>query len=278
MISMAEIVEKIEYLPMFDETAQKALIAIQKEDYSISELTEVIKYDPALTANILKVANSAYYAHSKKINNISTAINYLGKEQLFSIIAVSASKKYFLEMIEGYEENNGELWEHNLAVAMISKELKTLEPIVDENDLFIAALLHDIGKVILGSYVKRKRGIVINLIETGNDFISVEKKVFGFTHPKIGAAILKRWNFSKDVVHAVKYHHDQDHWNRPITRVVALSDYFSQLIGKMSQKDALAYKGYDKLLLRYKINSQQLEKLLSDTLEKINFAMSVYKN
>jgi len=277
MINIDDILKKIDFLVPFSSVAQKALLIIAKNDFTVKDLIETIKYEPALTANIIKTANSSLFAHSKPINNITTAINYLGRNQLFSIITVSSSKHYFDNQLKGYEERQGELWEHNLSVAMISRELKHFEPDVDENLLFTGALLHDIGKLVLSNYTFQELGKLYALIEKEDvDFIEAENKVFGITHPELGARILEKWKFSEDIVHAVRFHHDPENWNKAMTRLVALADYIALVIGKVSQKDALAYKGYEFLLEHYKIKSRELDLIISSAVDRINLLLSTF--
>lgn len=270
MTDMKKIVDKINYLPAFSRSAMKAIKILQKKDFSINELIQVLKYDPSLTANIIKTANSAYYAHSKEIRNITTAINYLGREHLLPVIAVSASKKYFLEKLDGYEEHQGEQWEHNLAVAVISNEINYLEPSVNPGALFTIALLHDIGKVVVSFFLTGRLNKLKELVEDDKvDFITAEEEILGLTHPQIGAAILKKWKFPEDFIEVVRFHHSPEKWNKPLVRLVVLSDYIAKIIGKTSHYDALCYSGYESILDYYNIKSRELDKIISNASEKI---------
>jgi len=271
MISLEKLITKIDYLPPFSPTAQKAIQLLKNDNFRIKELVDIIKYDTSLTANLLKVANSALFAHSREINNITTAINYLGRKQIQSIVTISAAKHYFQYKLDGYEENPGELWEHNLAVSIISRSLLKYEPEVDENDLFTAGLLHDIGKIILSSFVADEFKQMNELMSKKQiDFITAEKEIIGYTHPEIGAAVLKKWNFSRELVYVTRYHHEPDHWNTPLIRLVCLAEYIALLMGKVSQKDALAYTGYEALMEYYKIRNNELSLLISETFDKVS--------
>ena len=85
MISMNDILQQIEYLPVFNKTAQRALQLLLDKANHNKEIAEVIKYDSGLTANVLKIANSAYFAHSVEIKDLLGGINYLGREKMFQI-------------------------------------------------------------------------------------------------------------------------------------------------------------------------------------------------
>ncbi len=270
MIKMSDIVADIEYLPPFSKVAQKAMTIIRNEDFSVRELTDLIKYDPSLTANILKVVNSAAYTKSSEINDLQTAISYLGVNQMTSIIMISAARKYFEKYLPGYESLQGEIWEHSLSVATIAEELRKYEPNLDPAILFTAALLHDIGKIIMSQYVSDEFEKIITLVqETSIDFTTAERKIIGFTHPVVGSAILKKWNFSKVITDVAKFHHNPDRSNSPYVYIVALADYIAFLIGKLSTRDSLAYSGYEQLLLKYNIKSRELDQIISGSVDKI---------
>ena len=270
MIKMSDIVADIEFLPPFSKVAQKALTLIRKDDFSMKDLTELIRYDPSLTANVLKVANSAAFATTREVSDLQTALSLLGVNQMTSIIMMSAAKQYFEKHHEGYEFYQGELWEHSLSVAVISVELQRYAPDVDEAILFTAALLHDIGKIILSQYVADEYEKIVQLIrEQDIDFTTAERKIIGFTHPVVGSAILKKWNFGRTITDVAKYHQTPERVDNPYVDLVALADFISFLIGKVSQKDALAYSGYERLLMKYNIKSKELEGIITGATDRI---------
>lgn len=271
MINLQELIEKIDYLPPFNKTALKALSILKDEDYSTRALSDVIKFDPSLTANVLKIVNSAQYAKAKSIDNILTAVNFLGKKELHSIILVSASHDYFKSQMDGYETSQGEIWEHSISVCIISNELSYLEPEIDPDTLFTAALLHDIGKIIMSQYISKEFNEINKLVQDkGLDFITAEKQIVGYTHAWIGAAILKKWNFPKKIVDSVRNHHSPDKVTEPLVRILLLSDYISFVLGKLSQIDGLSYKGYNKVLEYYELDQVQLDRIVSHSVDKLN--------
>jgi len=278
MITVQEILKEIEFLPAFNQTAQKALLLIKQDNYSVKELTDIIKFDAALTANILKVSNSAYYAKSKEIHDIGMALSFLGKDQLYSLLTLITSKEYFKNMMDGYEINQGELWEHNLSVAILAESLAHYEKSIDKSVLFTAGLLHDIGKIILNVWIKKEWEKINHLVEhEGLDFLSGEKKVLGFTHAQVGGAVLKHWNFPNEIINAAKHHHDEVLYDDPVVRIICLADYLSFTMGIMTQMDNMKMKGYTNILNYYNIKTREVEALISDNLEKVQHIISEFK-
>ncbi len=278
MIKMSDIIADIEFLPPFSKVAQKALELLRKEDFTMKMLAEIIMYDAALTANILKVANSAAYTKQNEVSDLQTAISLIGSKEISSIIMISAAKKYFEGKMTGYEMFQGEIWEHSLSVAIISQHLHYLEPGIDSSILYTAALLHSIGKIVLSQYVQNEVELVNDLTSNDSfDFITIEKKVVGFTHPVVGAAILKKWNFSKTISDVAKYYKDPCKIDSPYVRLVAIADHIAVLIGKTSQRDGLQYKGCSELFAHYKIKSRDLDDIISASVDKINDLIESFK-
>ncbi len=270
MISVSDILKSIDYLPAFNQTVHKALQLIQKDTYSNKELADIIKFDASLTANILKISNSALYAKSNKIHDIGTALSFLGKQQLFSLLSIVATKQYFSNTISGYEINAGELWNHNLSVAVLTESLAYYEKDVDKSILFTAGLLHDIGKIILNTWVQSEWQRIMDLVEKESyDFISAEKKILGYTHAHIGGAILKQWNLPLPIINAAKHHHDESLFDDPVVRLVCLADFLTFAMGYMTQMDNMYMSGYAKVLEYYHIKTKEIEVLISNNFEKV---------
>ena len=265
MISMNEILKQIDYLPVFNKTAQKALGLLRDEFSSNKEIADVIKYDTGLTANILKLANSAYFAHTVEVKELSNAISFLGRDKIYQIVTLQSSSKYFKNLSEGYESDAGELWKHSISSGIIAEHLSYLEPNVNKGQLFSAAILHDIGKTILCLWVKDEWKVIQDLINNKKiGFAEAEKSVLGYTHCQVGGAILQRWMFPDDIVLSARNHHDEKIHSNPVVRITKLSDYMSIMMGYTTDGDNLQYGGYDELISYYKIKTSELEVILNN--------------
>jgi len=270
MISMDAILEKIDYLPVFNKTAHRAMQLLLDNESENRDIADVIKYDSSLTANILRLSNSAYFAHTIEIKDLTAAINYLGRDKMFQMLALSTASKYFKNHAKGYELVQGELWRHSISTALIAEHLYFLEPSVNKATLFTAGILHDVGKTVLSTWVNDLWNDIIYLISTQRyDFIEAEKKILGFTHAVVGGSILQRWLFSDEIIQASRYHHENKIHNSPFVRIIRLADYFSMVMGYMTNEDNLLYKGYDNLLDYYQIQSKDLEKILNNCFDLI---------
>ena len=263
MISMDDIFKQIDYLPVFNKTAQKAMQLLMQPDTHSKEIAEVIKFDPGLTTNVLKLANSAYFAKAKEIKDVAGAVTFLGRDKMFQILTLSTASKYFQNRAKGYENTQGELWKHSITTAIIAEFVSHLEPSVNKGILFTAGLLHDIGKTVLSVWVSDLYNDILYLVqEQGADFLEAEKKVLGYTHSLIGGAILQKWLFEESIVLAARHHHDPKIHKNPVVRITKLADYLSITMGYMTTEDNLAYKGFEELMEHYKIKTKDMQVIM----------------
>ena len=148
-----EILENIKSLPPMNPTAKKIMTILRSTDVDISEVVRIIQYDPALTSNVLKLVNSAYFGLQNEITSIRQAIILLGLNQVFRIVIAVSFSSFMNKPIPGYELPSGELWRHSVATAISSEIISKMLKISENDTLFTAALLHDIGKIALSTFV-----------------------------------------------------------------------------------------------------------------------------
>lgn len=173
---------------------------------NVEELGEVLASDPGLTAKVLKLSNSSFYGRSRAVSSLREAILILGFYTLRSIVI--ASSTHTLYNRRDNIQFGQKLWDHSLACAlaarMVARRLK--HPRLEE--IFIAGLLHDIGKIILGQKLQAAYDkLVLTVEDERGEFSEAELSALGFTHVEVGALVLQRWNFPPELVEGVRMHH-----------------------------------------------------------------------
>ena len=271
MTDVNQILWEIEYLPPFPVTVNKALAQLKNPNVSTDEIAEIIKFDQAVATNVLRLCNSSYFGLRRTVTNLTEALVYIGLSQLRKILILSGTRQYFENKLDGYEMFTGELWRHSLATAIIAERLRGMLGITANDIVFIAALLHDIGKLVLSEFLSDEAQEVLNLVENNDmSFMDAERKVLNIDHPELGGKILELWNFSDEMIEIVKNHHapildgDSD-----ILNIIRLADNISMLMGFETSIDGMAYEGYSELFKKYEISQDAIEKLMSDSLEEI---------
>ena len=276
---------KVSSFPSMPQAAVKLRSLLKEEDVAPSDIANVLRQDPGLSANILRLANSAHFGLSSKVGSLKQAVMLLGLKR-FEQIAISAYMNETMdEAVEGYDLSPGELWLHSIAVATTAEALGKFLKIDDTNDVFTPALLHDMGKLILGKFVKEDSKQIESIVGKGETLVRAEHMVLGTDHAEIGALILENWSFPSDIVDAVRWHHDPEYISATYKRlknptmqsdIVYLSNLIFQSRGDIDSADTKLIKPPSEVLKRLKINLDQYKAIaekariwmneLSDTL------------
>ncbi len=273
MTVLQEIVEGIDYFPGMHPTLHRALKKIDDPDVTTDDILKDIETDITITANLLKICNSPMTPLTRKISSVREALLYVGLEELKRMILILVSKNIFNKKLSGYETEQGQVWEHSIAAAIFSTNLKQYAPEM-ESDLFTAVLLHDAGKIVMSDHVGYAVKEINRLLEEkGMDFLSAEEEMFQINHAEVGARILEKWNFPDEMIHAVRYHHSPDiSPDHPLTHFVSIANTLAMLAGYASAIDGLSYKGYPEICKKYGIKKSHLDVIMASSLDKIKKA------
>lgn len=205
-----EIMSKVKGFPSMPATGAKLLNLLENQEASVDEIEDVLRYDPGLTANILKLANSVYFGIPSKVGSVRQAVILLGLKRLLQLVIASCVGAVMDHAVPGYDLAPGDLWRHSIAVSIAAEALVKDKQKIAVEDVFTPALLHDVGKLILGQFVKDELVDIREIAGKGVPFVIAENMVLGTDHAEVGALILKQWSFPDEVVNAVRWHHDPD--------------------------------------------------------------------
>lgn len=194
-------IEKVENLPTIPTILRKILAIIEDPNVSLQKITDFVSSDPTLTARILKMVNSPVYGFPGRISSVSHAMVILGLNAVKGLLlGVSV-----FELMQKYMTG---LWEHSLATAIFSRILATKKGIDAPEEVSVAGLLHDIGKVIFMIAFKEDYLKVLDQVKTDEKYLfEAERAYFGLTHAEVGGIISKRWNFPLKLIEPIMYHH-----------------------------------------------------------------------
>jgi putative nucleotidyltransferase with HDIG domain len=223
-------------LPPFDKTALRVHQEIQKPDVPVEKIEKLIIADPALSGQILKMANSAFFRGLTPVMTVRDAIVRLGLDEIIRMVMVLSQKKIY-ETKDTYIKNyRNILWHHALVCALSSQWVARkagFENLTQE--VFFAALLHDIGKLFLITVVEKikesKQAPFIPSKAVVNEIIRSQHTVKGYQ-------LLKKWNIPDQYCQVVKEHHDKkfDKENVPLV-ILRLVNKISRKVGLSMEDD-----------------------------------------
>ncbi|TGM45622.1 HDOD domain-containing protein [Leptospira vanthielii] len=222
-----EILQDVNKLPAISSVVSKVLEKLQKPDVNIADLAQEISKDPAITANVIKLSNSAYYRASKPIRTVQEALMTLGIKTVKEIVLLTAAKGILSQDLNSYQMEAAQLWTSSLLVAELSSKIVQHKKLKIDKDLaFTSGLLCSVGKIVLAQFFSPvMMQIKADLKDNQEPFPMLEKKYFGYTHMEVSENLLKRWNFPQELTDVVaNYLTPENSKNNPVlTSVVHIA-------------------------------------------------------
>ena len=204
--------ERIDKLPTLPVVIRKLDEAVEDPDYDIKEVTGIIQDDPAIMARILKVANSVFYTTETRISDLRTAVMTLGLRSVHNI-ALSTAVFSTFPPNTGTKMDRAAFWKHSIYTAVATEVLSNYA-VSQENsgyrrdELHLAGLMHDIGKIVLEQFFHREFAQALELSrEEGIPLHLAENRIFGADHTQVGAWLGSKWNLSREILETVQWHH-----------------------------------------------------------------------
>jgi putative nucleotidyltransferase with HDIG domain len=279
-----QITKTIKNLPPFPEAARRVLELAEDPDVQMKDIIEVIKYDQAVTSNCLKLCNSTYFGLREKIYTIDAAVAMLGLQNIIKIVLINCKE---LNIYRGsshkYDLQPGELWRHSVACAIISQLLFKEINRREDGVLFTAALLHDIGKAILGKHAAENPKSLMGLVrEEGICLVEAEKQLFGIDHAELGGMIAEKWKFPRTLINSIGNHHkpmagkilpNVEAWVR-LSNIVY---YVSVMKGISSHHDTIGCNVKREILIQFNLKPDNVEKVVAALPAELKKAYDILK-
>jgi putative nucleotidyltransferase with HDIG domain len=269
MTDLKDIVKQIDQLEPVPPITTQLMSLAEDPDSSLSEVADLILNDPALTANLLKTCNSAYFGLSRKVDSLRDAIGFVGLDHIVQLVMLNSVARNFRNQPQGYGLGEGELWRHAVSSAHVAKILAGKFGISQHKHLiYTAALLKDIGKLILGRFVAFSLEEINILVHSkGYSFNDAEKKIIGMNHEELGAMVGRNWHFGDKLIYIIRHHHLSDESARedPATSVVYLADIICMMMGISTGADGLSYRFYSDVLKRMDLTETDLQVIIAET-------------
>ncbi len=227
-----QLVDKVGELPPIPGVILESMTLLNDPSVTVKRIQEQILLDQALTAFILKVANSALYGLRREVSTITYAINLMGYNTTKSILLAYLTKNLY--RTKGSKMIQTALWKHAIASAVYGKKIAELHRHVSVEEAFIAALLHDIGKsVLLRNRTDDFEEIVTEEFNADVVSVLIEMKKLDYTHVEVGYILMNKWRFAENIIESLIYHHNiQEYYgDNPMVPIVSLANKMSHING-----------------------------------------------
>lgn len=263
-----EIVAKVKQIQPLSHSAMRLLKVSSDEEHRLEDIVTIVETDTALTAQVLKVVNSAAYGLRNPIDTVRRAVFFLNEKTVVGIALSSCAPDVFNTSLDGYESLKGELWSHSLKTAIAARECALLiKDRVNPELAFTAGILHDIGKSVISEFATGLAPEILKKIleSPATDYLQAEHEMVGANHCNVGAALAEYWNLPQPLIAVIRFHHRPSKATekyKALVYMVHLGDMLAMMGGTATGADALQYQldhRYDEYL---NIDRDQLNRII----------------
>jgi len=237
---------KIRDLPTLPRTVLRITELINDPRSSARDLARVITEDQVLTARLLRLVNSAFYGFPQKVTTVTGAVVLLGFDAIRNLLLSTSVFDLFAGKNQTTRQFFETLWDHSLACAVSAKTIGDHLRQDKSEELFVAGLLHDIGKIVELIYLGSEFSIIVDSVQTqGKTFAQAEFDMLGCTHTDTGQLLARFWNLPVKLTHAIGFHHKPvaaGQWAREAA-IVHLADIIAHAVNPTGEGCCLPRMG-----------------------------------
>ena len=216
-------------LPPFPAVALQLLSLMDDDEAPMKKIVGLLRIDPALSAEILRVSNSALYGLSRRVDNVSHAIAVLGTEVVKRLALTVALGRFSHSFLRNQELRI--CWDHSVACALIAEELAQALDVARDR-AYTSGLLHDVGRLaLLACYPNEYGNLLAVARENDFDELECERQLFDIDHCAAGEWLGREWNLPQDFVDAIGQHHTAEAADRSMLSIIAAASAVADTIG-----------------------------------------------
>ena len=224
-------------LPTLPEVVMRITSMVDDPKVRISDVGAVISQDPAITAKVLRIANSAFYGLGSVVISPEQAATVIGGRSLRNIALQASVIGRYEHLSRKFEFDLNEMWLHSVLTAQLCQELARRVPVksgMGPEEFYTCGLLHDVGKAVLLESLREDYVAVYQAAKHAGEAVHLaEERILSCTHFEVGAMVAQRWQFPEPVSHAIRFHHGprDEVLSHPATAIVALCDQLAYRMG-----------------------------------------------
>ncbi len=268
MVTLEQLAAEVQDLAPMPAAAAKLARFAADENADVNAIVEVIRYDQALTARVLRYANSPMAGARFKIRSIKDAVVRLGLGALLKLAVSAQVEGQMSTAVPEYGLAEDEIWKHSVAASLAAELLMRQHGNKIPPVSFTAALLHDIGKLILARHLAPPIQMAIQKLASDYSmtYHQAEQEVLGFTHAAVGGRMAAQWNLGESIVAAITHHHNTEDPNDTVVTVVQIGNLVSKTIGFGLGNEGLNLAANSAACERLDLTSNDFESLCAEVM------------
>lgn len=274
-LTVTEVLGAVNTLPSLSAVVLDLLVAIDQPDVDIDLVARKVALDPALTARALRLANSSFYGMPRQITTMPDAVAVLGLSSVRNLATTTALMGALAQPDPGAVDPQA-FWRHAIGTALCARLLAS-HGATQQDQAYIAGLLHDIGRLVLATRFSGHYQAVLALRSATDCYLlDAERACLGLDHALVGAALAQHWKFPQAICLAVAQHHAGDVPDlQPLTQLVHLADALAHALGFSGDDDELVPLVADATVLGLGLDRQQLINTCADAERQFEAVCSV---
>lgn len=206
--TLRRILDSVDSLRPLPITANRLLKALDDPLVAAKKVTDLVRQDVALTAHILRVANSVYMGYSRECSSVAEGVMRIGYKRIRTMVLGSVAAGPLRKRLVGYQLGDGVLWNHSIAAGRIAHWLAATFKYPEPEEAYVAGLLHDMGKLILDRFVNMNYEELMDIVRKRQMHLwEAEEEFFGIDHAAVGGEMASKWQFPARLVNAIRCHH-----------------------------------------------------------------------
>jgi len=267
LFSTEQVLERLTRLPTLPVLIRELMSEFRSKNVSINKLAHNLSRDPALSATMLRLANSSFYGMSGRIASLHHAVIVLGTQTLEAMVVAAGMARQFTKL-GGLSGDARRFWRHSFASAICARNMSA-QLMLDTETAFAAGLLHDIGRLVLASlFVAEYEQVVARKNKFEIPLLEAERTLLGLDHAAVGAALAHRWNLPQTLQHAIGHHHEPGRaMEQPISEVIYGANLLTQNPDSPAVQTAYEIDTAQPIWLRLGLDVGQLQLCVDDAAE-----------
>jgi len=280
VIALEAVLARVKELPTLSQVTVRLGVLLRDPRSSAADFEKVIRPDPALTANLLRIANSAYFGLRSPAETVRQAVTLLGQKRVYEVATAAALAPVVPARLPGYEIDAAAFWLHCVAVGVLSERLAKELDMAPPDLTFTAGLLHDVGKLAVATFVAGASEEILERVRGGDAFACAERAVLGLDHGEVGGAIGAAWALPQAVRAVARWHHapgtDAAGPDGVLVDLVHAADGLAHALGLGADVGELARTIDAGAEARLGLRSRRLERAAGESLDAIREMASLF--